>query len=530
MAKCKRCGRSGFFLNVNSSSFCSLCAETIAYEKFKEKDWANYLEEKDTEKQKHESEIQKLKDMKKVLIEGLKEPTLAYDKIFQKAKADALSESTQAIEKLEKQKTTLIQDIMDLKTTLSNTQENLEKKEKQLRTSSNRLLKIKEVTKSLMYANSREAYISNQNDRKMIEDVESFLSPTVEIKLQAMNVRQLRSEFRKNQKLIKELLLKYKSRYTTKSNMAIYSLMVIALESELQNALYNIKYGKLETSIRLIKEITEKYQKIASDGNQTIEPTVRNFIGEIEYYFIRAIEIEYEYYVQKERIKEEQRAIREQMRQEALEKKELEKQRKHLEKEEEKYYAEIEALQTQLNSEHDADKKEQFKARIDTLKEQLSHIHDTKEEILKLENGKAGSVYIISNFGSFGESVFKIGMTRRLDPMDRIRELSSASVPFPYDVHSFIFSDNAVALEASLHKRLNEKRVNKVNMRKEFFSIKLDELEDLVYEIEPTAEFTKTMIAEQFNQSLSIVEIPDHAGWPVYQDEFDDPEYLDEEA
>ena len=211
-------------------------------------------------------------------------------------------------------------------------------------------------------------------------------------------------------------------------------------------------------------------------------------------------------------------------------KKELEKQRKHLEKEEEKYYAEIEALQTQLNSEHDADKKEQFKARIDTLKEQLSHIHDTKEEVLKLENGKAGSVYIISNFGSFGESVFKIGMTRRLDPMDRIRELSNASVPFPYDVHSFIFSDDAVALEARLHKRLNEKRVNKVNMRKEFFSIKLDELEDLVYEIEPTAEFTKTMVAEQFNQSLSIVEISDHAGWSVYQDEFDAPEYLDEEA
>ena len=112
MAKCKRCGRTGFFLKVNSGSFCSLCAETIDYEKFKEKDWANYLEEKDVEKQKHEAEIQKLKDMKKVLIEGLKEPTLAYDKIFQKAKADALSESTQAVEKLEKQKTTLIQDIM----------------------------------------------------------------------------------------------------------------------------------------------------------------------------------------------------------------------------------------------------------------------------------------------------------------------------------------------------------------------------------------------------------------------------------
>ncbi len=94
-------------------------------------------------------------------------------------------------------------------------------------------------------------------------------------------------------------------------------------------------------------------------------------------------------------------------------------------------------------------------------------------------------------------------MTRRLDPQDRINELGDASVPFKFDVHSFIFSDDASDLETELHNRLHEKRVNKVNLRKEFFNITIEELEELVTEICPTAEFNKTMLAEEFRQSQS---------------------------
>ena len=94
-------------------------------------------------------------------------------------------------------------------------------------------------------------------------------------------------------------------------------------------------------------------------------------------------------------------------------------------------------------------------------------------------------------------------MTRRLNPQDRVDELGSASVPFRFDVHSFIFSDDAVALENKLHSILNDKRVNKVNMRKEFFYSSLDELENLVNELDPTAEFNRTMLAEEFRQSQS---------------------------
>lgn len=117
--------------------------------------------------------------------------------------------------------------------------------------------------------------------------------------------------------------------------------------------------------------------------------------------------------------------------------------------------------------------------------------------------------------------MFKIGMTRRINPQERVDELGDASVPFKFDVHSFIFSDNAVDLETSLHKRLSSKRVNKVNMRKEFFYSTIDELEALVAEIAPTAEFTKTMLAEEFRQSQSSEEVYSS---DFVLDEFDEAE------
>lgn len=149
---------------------------------------------------------------------------------------------------------------------------------------------------------------------------------------------------------------------------------------------------------------------------------------------------------------------------------------------------------------------EKLNARILELQKQLSSVILKKEEISNLANGKAGNVYIISNLGSFGENVFKVGMTRRLNPQDRVNELGDASVPFKFDVHSFIFSDDAVGLENKLHTILNDKRVNKVNMRKEFFYTNINELEKLVTEIEPTAEFNRTMLAEEFRQSQSTTE------------------------
>ena len=281
--------------------------------------------------------------------------------------------------------------------------------------------------------------------------------------------------------------------------------MVIALRAELQNILYNLKFDKLDKSIEDIKNVTQKYLKIAGEGNQSIAGTLTKFIGEIEYLFINAAKIEYNYYVKKEQARQEQLAIREQMRQEAEERKALEAERKKVEQEESKYHSEIEKLKLQLAEAKD-DELEKLNARILALQSQLADVIIKKEEISTLANGKAGNVYVISNLGSFGENVFKIGMTRRLNPQDRVDELGNASVPFRFDVHSFIFSNDAVGLENKLHTLLDDRRVNKVNMRKEFFNISLDELEQIVTETEPTAEFNRTMAAEEFRQSQSTNE------------------------
>ena len=296
----------------------------------------------------------------------------------------------------------------------------------------------------------------------------------------------------------------YKSRYTTKANKSIYSLVVIALRAELQNVLYNLKYDKLEKSIEDIKTICAKYLKIAAEGNQSIASTLTKFIGEMEYLFINTVKIEYSYYTKKEQDRQEQLALKEQMRQEAEERKALETERKKIEKEETKYKIEIEKLQDSLNQSSSDTETQKLRARILELQQQLSNVIVKKDEITTLQNGKAGNVYIISNLGAFGKDVFKIGMTRRLDPQDRVNELGSASVPFKFDVHSFIFSQDAVGLEKQLHDILNEKRLNKVNLRKEFFRVDISELESIVTSIDPTAEFNKTMFAEEFHQSAEI--------------------------
>lgn len=337
-------------------------------------------------------------------------------------------------------------------------------------------------------------------------EVEESLLPVVEVNLNCMNVRELRTRYNQNQREIQKVFERYQVRYTSKSNTAIYKLMVIAMEAELQNVLSTLSYGKLEDALNHIKQITERYYQVAVEGNQSIASTMTHFIAEIDYLFKDTVEIEYEYHLQKQRIKEEQKALREQMRQEAEEQKALEAERKKIEKEESKYINEITQLNEKMADTTDQSQIDALLKRIEQLQSQVESVKQKKADIVNLQNGKAGYVYVISNLGSFGNDVFKIGMTRRLNPMDRVKELGDASVPFEFDVHSFIFSDDAPALENALHHELDSRRVNKVNLRKEFFRASVDEIESLVYEHFPTAEFNRTMLAEQYYQGLSITE------------------------
>lgn len=146
--------------------------------------------------------------------------------------------------------------------------------------------------------------------------------------------------------------------------------------------------------------------------------------------------------------------------------------------------------------------------KIKELEEKLKELESAKESVLEREaNARAGYVYIISNIGSFGDDIYKIGMTRRLEPMDRIKELSSASVPFEFDVHAMIFSDNAPELENILHKHFEAQSVNRVNLKKEFFHVSLDEIEKVVKEnYNNTVEFTRIPVANEYRQTQAILQ------------------------
>lgn len=471
--------------------------KTLEEKKSKLKDLENSINNLNTEKEKMLKDIE---GEKRSLIEKRDLEVNAEVETLRESKAREVSELETKFAFINSEidkKYPLLEEIQEHKTELG-------KLEKRVISESRKVENLKFVVKSInaIYEKYKDMNILSSDFVNIVE--EDVFEPTVELKLNCMDIKDLRKAFKDNQKVIDTTLEKFESRYTTKANMAIYRLMVIALKAEQQNVLYNLKYEKLEKSIEDIKTITNKYISIAECGNQSIASTLIKFINEVEYLFIKAIEIEYEYYIKKEKQKQEQAAIREQMKQEAEERKLLEKQQKQIEKEEEKYLSEIANVEKLIAETEDEVKLKQLQTKMLEIKNQLDMVEEKKEEITKRQNGRAGYVYVISNLGSFGDSVFKVGMTRRLDPMERIKELGNASVPFEFDIHSFIFSENAPALEKSLHDRLSDKRLNKINLRREFFETTVDDLEQLVQEVDPAAEFNKTMLAEQYRQSLAI--------------------------
>ena len=139
------------------------------------------------------------------------------------------------------------------------------------------------------------------------------------------------------------------------------------------------------------------------------------------------------------------------------------------------------------------------------MKQALIEAEKNKERAKSMaEITKSGHVYVISNIGSFGENVYKIGMTRRLEPMDRVRELGDASVPFNFDVHAMIYSKNAPELENLLHKEFYDNRVNKINDRREFFKVNLQDIKKALEKHNIQAEFTMLAEAEQYRQTLAL--------------------------
>lgn len=203
--------------------------------------------------------------------------------------------------------------------------------------------------------------------------------------------------------------------------------------------------------------------------------------------------------------KEEQKRIREQMREEAKLLKEIEEARKDIEKEQKHYTNALVKLNRQIETASEIDKEALLEKKIE-IENHLEQLDVSLKDIDYREaNKKAGYVYIISNIGSFGEGIYKIGMTRRLDPYERVDELGDASVPFKFDVHAMIFSDDAPKLEAALHRAFDSKKLNMVNQRREFFRVSLEEIEAVVKaNYDKTVEFTRIAEAGQFRESQKM--------------------------
>lgn len=197
---------------------------------------------------------------------------------------------------------------------------------------------------------------------------------------------------------------------------------------------------------------------------------------------LKELDLAYEYKLKRHEEKEEQRAIREQMREEEKARKEYEAAVLKAQKEEDMYQKALDKARKEIEAAQGT-QQAKLQSKIAELEARVAEAETNRERALSMaQQTKRGHVYVISNIGSFGEDVYKIGMTRRLDPMDRVRELGDASVPFPFDVHAIIFSEDAPALENKLHKTFNQQRVNLINTKKEFFHVTLQEIEDVVHE------------------------------------------------
>lgn len=262
-------------------------------------------------------------------------------------------------------------------------------------------------------------------------------------------------------------------------------LMLRAYNAEAENCVRVLKAGTLPSAEKRLQKTAEVVAKLGRMINVQISP---------QYHALRLQELSLtaDYLVKVQEEKEAARAERERLREEEKAKAEYRREQERLQKERSHYENALDALRAKGDVEGVAE-----------LQTKMSEIENAIEGLKEREaNIRAGYVYVISNIGSFGERMVKIGMTRRLEPMDRVHELGDASVPFRYDVHALFFSDDAVGIEAALHRKLEAERVNRVNLRREFFyatPAKVKEL--LLEEAGNLLEFVEVPEASEFQQS-----------------------------
>jgi hypothetical protein len=276
-------------------------------------------------------------------------------------------------------------------------------------------------------------------------------------------------------------------------------LTLRAFNGECDSLIAKVKWNNVN---QMKVRITKSFETINKIGESQTVSIQKEYLD----LKIKELVLEYEYQQKRQREKEELRAAQEELREEEKARREFEQAQKEAEKEETNYQKALEKARKEIQS-TTGEKHDKLLEQITKLEQELKEAQERKERALSMaQQTKRGHVYVISNIGSFGQNVFKIGMTRRLEPTDRVKELGDASVPFQFDIHAMIFSEDAPKLENELHKAFTNHKVNMLNYRKEFFNVTIDEIEQKVKETGLDAEIIKLPEAMEYRETVAILE------------------------
>jgi L-rhamnose mutarotase len=278
-------------------------------------------------------------------------------------------------------------------------------------------------------------------------------------------------------------------------------LIVRSFNNECDASIINVKFNNVESIEKKIRKAYDTLNTLA----KRLSISISSAYLELK---LQELFLCHEYQVAKQKEKEEIRQQREKQREDAKLIKEIEEMKEKLEKEENHFTRALSTLSEQLEKAEGDTERQLLEKEKASIENELAKIEiDRKDIQYREQNTRAGYVYVISNIGAFGEDVYKIGVTRRLEPQDRVDELGDSSVPFRFDVHAMIFSDDAPALENAIHRAFENSRINMINARKEFFRIPLGEIEKVVREnFSKPVEITRLADAADYRESLKMRE------------------------
>ena len=274
-------------------------------------------------------------------------------------------------------------------------------------------------------------------------------------------------------------------------------LLLRSFNNECDYCIEHVKFNNIDTNVKRIEKSFEVINKLGKIMQISL-------LGEYKKLKIDELFLSFEYQRKKQEEKEAQKKTREELKEQQKLEQEVKLVKEKINKERKHFSQAIKRLEEQVKDTTDSNEKKAIEEKMVEIQTQFEALDDEEKLVdYRLKNAKAGYVYIISNIGSFGENVYKIGMTRRLEPMDRVDELGDASVPFTFDVHALIFSEDAPSLETKLHEHFFNNRVNKLNNRKEFFTANIDEIEKIVKDnYDKIVDFIKEPAAEQYREGL----------------------------